>query len=136
MDYKYPYIPKEYYAATMFACKMIRGNGYFNKAINIAANYYMLDKEELRKHVVARTTAGKKLKSETGYKMKTYEVIIACACDANPEPSYRVEKVKGKSEESVRKRFEENCLRFTRRNDTGSNYSPYEYVHDVREVEE
>ena len=47
----YPYIPKQYYAAVMFACKMIRENGYFNKAINTAANYYNVNPKEVEKHV-------------------------------------------------------------------------------------
>lgn len=37
---KYPWIPKEYYAAVMFACKMIRENGCCNKDVHIAADYY------------------------------------------------------------------------------------------------
>lgn len=134
MAYKYPYIPKEYYAATMFACKMIRDNGHLNRAIKTAANYYNVDDDELRKHVTKRTNAGKKAKKKTGYKMQTYEVTIATACDANPEPSYRVERVKGKSEITVRKRFEEECRNFTMANDTGSSWSPYSYIHDIREV--
>lgn len=60
MGYKYPYIPKQYYAAVMFACKMIRENGYFNKAISTAANYYNVDEDELAKHVRARQGAGQK----------------------------------------------------------------------------
>lgn len=57
---KYPYIPREYYAATMFACKMIRENGYFNKAIKIAANYYQVDETILKEHVRKRQGAGQK----------------------------------------------------------------------------
>lgn len=56
--YRYPLIPKKYYAAVMFACKMIRQNGYKNKAIRIAANYYGVNEDELREHVDARTAAG------------------------------------------------------------------------------
>ena len=57
---KYPYIPKEYYPAVMFACKMIRENGYYNKAIETAASYYGVDRDELDKHVRARQGAGQK----------------------------------------------------------------------------
>ena len=42
-EYKYPYVPKEYYPAVMFACKIIRQNGTFNKAINSSAKYYGVD---------------------------------------------------------------------------------------------
>ena len=72
-DYKYPYIPKKYYAATMFACKMIRENGYFNKAIRIASNYYDVDADELEKHVRARQ-AGKK--TSVGRKYHWYVVQL------------------------------------------------------------
>lgn len=133
--YKYPYIPKEYYAATIFACKMLRENGYFNKAIKIASGYYHVDKEELEKHVRARTNAGKKAKAEAGYKMKNYEVTIACECDANTEPSFTIERVKGKNLETVRKRFRKSCLEFSRSNDTGSSYSPYKYIYDIKEID-
>lgn len=60
MATKYPYIPKEYYAAVMFACKMIRENGYFNKAIRTAANYYGVDEDTLEMHVRKRQGAGQK----------------------------------------------------------------------------
>lgn len=59
-EYKYPYIPKEYYAAVMFACKMIRKNGYFNKAVKAAANYYDVDEREVAKYVRKRQGAGQK----------------------------------------------------------------------------
>ena len=46
--YKYPYVPKEYYSAVMFACKLIRENGYFNKAIKTAAKYLSVHGDLLR----------------------------------------------------------------------------------------
>ena len=58
--YKYPYIPKEYYAATMYACKLIRKYGTFNVAVNTAAKEYGVNRKELKKHVVARAAAGHK----------------------------------------------------------------------------
>ncbi len=133
--YKYPYIPKEYYAATIFACKMLRDNGYFNKAIKIASGYYSVDPDELEKHVRAKTNAGKKAKVEAGYKMKNYEVTITCECDANTEPSFTVKRVKGKNLETVRKRFRKSCLEFSRSNDIGSSYSPYKYIYDIKEID-
>ena len=60
MSYKYPYIPKEYYAATMFACKLIREYGTFNRAISTAAGHYDVNEDELAKHVRARQAAGQK----------------------------------------------------------------------------
>ena len=59
-EHKYPYIPKKYFKPVMFACKMIRENGYFNKAVQIAANYYGVDADEVAKHVRARQGAGQK----------------------------------------------------------------------------
>lgn len=73
MSYKYPYIPREYYAATMFACKLIREHGTFNRAISTAANYYDVDSDELEKHVRARQAAGQKGAS-TGRKYKYWVV--------------------------------------------------------------
>ena len=60
MAYKYPYIPKEYYPAVMFACSCIRKYGTFNVAIQAAANKYGLDEEEIAKHVRKRQGAGQK----------------------------------------------------------------------------
>ena len=71
--YKYPYIPKEYYAATMFACKMIRENGYFNRAIEMASRYYDVDSEELKYYVNARKNAGEN-KHNKGKKLKYFVV--------------------------------------------------------------
>lgn len=66
-DYKYPYIPKEYYAAVMFACKIIRETGQMNRAIKTASRYYKVDAEELEKHVRARQAAGQKGKRRGKY---------------------------------------------------------------------
>lgn len=66
--YKYPWIPKEYYSAVIFACKMIRDNGYFNKAINTAANYYGVNAEKLSEFVRERQSAGQKGKKRGNYK--------------------------------------------------------------------
>ena len=44
MGYKYPYIQdKNMYAAVMYACKMIRENGYFNKAVEYALERGLID---------------------------------------------------------------------------------------------
>lgn len=70
---KYPYIPKGYYPAVMFACKMIRENGYFNQAIERSARYYGVDERTLEKHVRARQAAGQKGKKRG--KMRWFAVI-------------------------------------------------------------
>lgn len=79
MAYKYPYISREYYAAVMFACKMIRQNGYFNKAIQKAADYYGVDEDKLAKHVRARQGAGQK---GTTRKYKWYLLLTVEDCMA------------------------------------------------------
>lgn len=71
-DYKYPYIPYEYYGAVMMACRMIREDGFFNKDTEIAANYFDVDVDEVRKHVRKRQGAGQRGKTR---KYKWY----ACA---------------------------------------------------------
>ena len=77
---KYPYIPKEYYPAVMFACKMIRENGYFNKAIKTASDYYDVDADKVEAYVRKRQGAGQKGKTR---KYKYYVVYGAmdCMCD-------------------------------------------------------
>lgn len=72
-EHKYPFIPKPYYAAVMFAAKMIRENGYFNKAIQQAAKYYGVDPSELEKHVRARQAAGQKGKKRGSYQYYRYK---------------------------------------------------------------
>lgn len=69
---KYPYVPKEYYPAVQFACKMIRENGYFNKAVRTAANYYGVDEETLAWHIRKRQGAGQK---GTARSYKYYVVV-------------------------------------------------------------
>ena len=71
-EHKYPYIPKKYFKPVMFACKMIRENGYFNKAVQTAANYYGVDADEVAKHVRARQGAGQKGKKR---KYNSYGIV-------------------------------------------------------------
>lgn len=59
-EYKYPYIPKEYYPAVMCACALIRKYGTFNTAVRTAASRYGVDEEEIAKHVRKRQGAGQK----------------------------------------------------------------------------
>lgn len=65
---KYPWIPKEYYAAVMFACKMLREGGFFNRSVTTAANYYGVDPDVLAEHVRARQAAGQRGKKRGTYK--------------------------------------------------------------------
>lgn len=72
VEQKYPYIPKKYFKPVIFACKLIRENGYFNKAIQTAANYYGVDADEVAKHVRARQGAGQKGKTR---KYNTFGIV-------------------------------------------------------------
>lgn len=75
-NYKYPYIPKPYYPAVMLACRIIREEQAFNKAINSAAKYYNVDKEELEHHVRSRQGAGQRKSTKT----RRYKYYVCCEC--------------------------------------------------------
>jgi hypothetical protein len=131
MAYKYPWIPRKYYAAVMFACKMIRENNQFNRACRVASEYYDVDEYELRKHVSARAGAGKKGK-KVGT-MKWFIVKIEHGTDAlGPSDECEYEIVRGKNLGTVERRWMAKCMRWNAdQNPTGSAYAPYiyPYVH-------
>ena len=116
-----PYIPREYYPAVRFACKMLRETGWYNKSISKAASYYDIDEDELKEWVNKWTHAKPRA---SGYKMKWFLVQMEISCEAN---SYcgdvRLEIVKGKSKDTVENRLADIEWKFDRRNDTGSSYS-------------
>ena len=128
MAYKYPYVPKRYYPAVMFACKMIRENGYFNKAIRTAADYYNVDEEELERHVRARQAAGQAGKPRG--KMKWFIVDEFRGTDAGGEQKTKTEIVRGKSLETVERRFFTQDMDYNRRHDYGGSYAQY-VTHNV-----
>ena len=72
---KYPWVPKEYYPAVVFACKMIRENGYFNRAIHTAAKYYKVDEKKLESLVRERQAAGQKGKKRGTYKTYRFKGV-------------------------------------------------------------
>ena len=125
-DYKYPLIPKKYYAAVMFACKMIREHKTFNKSCEIAANYYNVDEQQVRKHVSARAAAGHK-----GVKQgKQYWFVVTKfhGSDASGYEEKESKVVRGKSKATVDRRFLEESGTYNRRHDrNGSSYSWAEY---------
>lgn len=61
---KYPWIPKEYYAAVMFACKMIRENGCCNKDVHIAADYYGVSEYRTKWYVLEIIRSGQEPKEQ------------------------------------------------------------------------
>lgn len=126
-DYKYPFIPREYYPAVMGACKMIRETGYFNKAVSFYADKYNVDRDELEKHIRARQSAGQKGKksNNSGRKYKYFIVVETCWCEADGVTSYSNPAVlRGLSSESVVRRFIDSDWYFTVRNDYGGSYAP------------
>lgn len=125
-EYKYPYIPKPYYPAVMLACKIIREERAFNKAINSAAKYYGVDKNELEKHVRARQAAGQRgKKRESGYEMKWWLVVRGYGTEAGGINEWSFETVRGKSRTTVERRFLKDDMDYNIRNDmNGSSYSP------------
>ena len=69
---KMPYISdKRLYSAVMFACKMIRENRGFNKAVEIAADYYHVSEESVASEIRKRQAAGQSGKSKGKYKYYT-----------------------------------------------------------------
>lgn len=80
---KMPYIAdKKLYAATMFAAKMIRENGYFNKDCRVAANYYGVDEDDVAREVRRRQSVGQKNAAKrTPRKMRWYAVRYAMWSD-------------------------------------------------------
>ena len=119
MSNKYPYIPKEYYAAVMFACKIIRETHYFNKAIKTAANYYHVDADELERHVRARQAAGQQ-GAFKGRKYNYYLVFKWIETERDPIPSVeKISVVKATSSENAITQFSEADEREERANYTG-----------------
>lgn len=104
-EYKYPYIPKEYYPAVMFACKLIRQNGQFHRAINSASKYYGVNAEELEKHVRARQGAGQKGKTRSTYKYYAVQFDVAPDIYTDYDPllkGNRIEVLKATSEKNAK----------------------------------
>ena len=140
-DYKYPYInDKRLYAAVMCACKMIRENGWFNKAVEYAAETYgfEFDKvaEEVRKRQAAGRRASEEEKKERGEKT-TYKWFIYCiarASDARVDPLWDTRHLlrvrRSHSADKLKKWLADLTFEWSKREYTGSNYDIY-YHSDV-----
>ena len=120
-EYKYPYVHKEYFPAVMFACKLIREYGTFNRAVETSADYYGVDKEILASHVRKRQSAGQKGESRKYYWFKVYgyqDYIADDDCGTHNSWSYReddfiservVKVVKATSEKNAITAFHNSC---------------------------
>lgn len=74
----YPYIAdKRMYAAVMGACRWIRKDGYFNKAVRYYADKYGVDEDELAAEIRKRQSAGQKKKNATAPKRKYKYYVVA-----------------------------------------------------------
>ena len=99
MAYKYPFIAdKELYKAVMFACKMIREEGFFNKAVARAADYYNVDEEDVAREVRKRQAAGQKGKPLG--KMKWF-IVCSNTGDVYESTFSRFRIKRGKNAETV-----------------------------------
>ncbi len=126
---KYPYIPdKKMFAAVMFACKLIRETGYFNKAVEKAADYYGVDEEELKRHIRERQSAGQKGKAK-GRKYRWFilsEYELYELTNAQGYCEYGVYSIiRATSHENASCHFAERDDRETKARDYGGVYAPY-----------
>ena len=75
-EYTYPYIAdKTEYAATMYACQLIRKYGTFNVACKTAARRYGISQDVVEKHVRARQGAGQKKAAKRNPRKYHYYLI-------------------------------------------------------------
>ena len=91
-QYKYPLIPKKYFPAVMFACKMIREGVGRNVACRRAANYYDVEEEAVSHHVAMRSGAGNKGKKRTPVYLVWTDhrgTVFKCWCRSKFEKTYR-----------------------------------------------
>ena len=120
--YRYPYVPRDYYPAVMFACKIIRESGCFNRAISTSASYYGVDETVLADHVRKRQGAGQSGRRRGSYKWFVVRTQSWSEGSGYGYPDYQV--VRGLSVDSVGRRFDERNYRWTVANDYGGAYAP------------
>ena len=121
-DYKYSWIPKEYYPAVMFAAKLVRQSGWFNKACRTAANYYDVDEDKVREYLSKRSHEGQAAKAKPG-KKRVYFVVEENTYTCEGSERYtRYFTMMGYSQDAVKKRLTDSDLRYSIRNETGSYY--------------
>ena len=125
MAYKYPYISdKRMFAAVMYACKLIRETGYFNKAVQEASEQYNVNEEEIKKHIRARQAAGQKGKV-SGRKYRWYILEGRVRSDADGAGnSTGFSIVRATNLENAQLHFSEADLHETMIYDYGGAYAP------------
>lgn len=121
---------KELFKAVMFARKMVRETGYFNKSCRTAANYYGVDEADIAKYVRQAQSDGRKKKAKPsankGKKLKYFIVQKQSTCDATGtwNACEEAKIVKGYGAESVVKKYTDLDYQESARNDYGGSYSP------------
>lgn len=76
-EYKYPWVPREYFAAMMGALKMIQDTGHFNKAVNYYSGKYNVDPNTLVKYIKERQGIEQKDKPEVKESKAPEQGLIA-----------------------------------------------------------
>ena len=76
-EYKYPWVPREYFPAMMGALKMIRETGYFNKAVSYYSGKYNVDPNTLVKYIKERQGIEQKDKPEVKESKAPEQGLIA-----------------------------------------------------------
>lgn len=113
----------------MYACKMIREDGYFHKAIEAAADYYGVDEKEIEKHVRARQAAGQKGVA-AGRKYKYYISIPLRSNDAGYFERGFPRVIRASSLENAEKHFDDSDFDRTIAEDYGGSYA-FSYYHQI-----
>ena len=108
----------------MFACKLIRETGYFNKAVEEAADYYNVDEDELKRHIRERQAAGQKGKAK-GRKYRWFILSRYELSDALSFCEYGdYDIIRATSYTNAILHFAEADERETMRRDYGGSYAP------------
>ncbi len=130
--YKYPFIPdKTMYAAVRYACKLIRETGYFNKAVENAADEYNVNEDELKKHIRARQAAGQKGVAK-GRKYRWFILQEYAYNEADQEREYgHYSIIRATSRDNAKNHFTNSDFYHTMQDDYGGNYC-YRYFHEIR----
>lgn len=113
---------KATYCAIMFAKKMIKDGIPGNIAVSRAARYYDVDTLEVSRGLNSRKTPGKKRAP-----IRFVPYWIETQCSNNPTPNVtEIGVLRRSSVNTARSYLSDKTLAFTRHNDTGSDWSPYQ----------
>lgn len=117
------FIPRDIYPAVMFARAMMRDGTAVGLSVYKASKYYGVDQTE-----VAQWLNGKKKSTPKTAKknMKYCWYVVYVSCDATGEWDIESKNIiQTDNRFNYSKKLERDCLNRSRRNDTGSNYSPF-----------